>query len=76
MRKGRDGEKKRKKEKTDDYRAHNVITSSRPPERWPLERHTLVPIFWHKKHSEIYETFFLPIKFQFWLNFFKSDVPD
>ena len=34
MRKGRDGEKREK----------NVIASSRPPERRPLERHTLAPI--------------------------------
>ena len=55
MRKGRDGgEKKGKmgKEKTtgkkevknDDYNGHYVIASSKPPERRPLERHTLVPI--------------------------------
>ena len=52
MRKGRDGgkrEKKRnwrkKKEKTDENSGHYVITSSRPPERRPLERRTLVPIY-------------------------------
>ena len=32
-----------KKEKTGDYSGHYVIASSRPPERQPLERHTLVP---------------------------------
>ena len=50
MRKGRDGEKCEKKtekkgEKTDDYSGNYVIASSRLPERQPLERHTLVPIF-------------------------------
>ena len=52
MRKGRDGEKnggkkrggEKKREKTDDYSGHYVIASSRPPERRPLERRTLVPI--------------------------------
>ena len=53
MRKGRDGEKKtgekkeekkrEKKEKMDENSVHYVIASSRPPERRPLERHTLVP---------------------------------
>ena len=45
MRKGRDGEKNngKKKEKTDDYSGHYVIASSQPPDRRPLERHTLVP---------------------------------
>ena len=31
--------------KTDDYSGHYVIASSRPPERRPLERRPLVPIF-------------------------------
>ena len=53
MRKGRDGgngkktgkEKNgEKKEKTDENSGHYVIASSRPPERRPLERHTLAPI--------------------------------
>ena len=50
MRKGRDGEKKnggkngKKGEKTDDYSGQYVIASSQLPERWPLERLTLVPI--------------------------------
>ena len=46
MRKGRDGGEKTggKKEKTDDYSGHYVITSSRPPKRRLLERRTLVPI--------------------------------
>ena len=47
MRKGRDGEEKKtggkKGENTDDYSGHYVIASSRPPERRPLERGTLVP---------------------------------
>ena len=47
MRKGRDGEKKngkkKKREKTDGNSGHYVIASSRPPERWPLERRTLAP---------------------------------
>ena len=49
MRKGRDGEKwgekngGKKEEKTDENSGHYVIASSRPPERQPLERRTLVP---------------------------------
>ena len=51
MRKGRDGEKRekknkknrKKKENTDENSGHYVIASSRPPERRPLERRTLVP---------------------------------
>ena len=46
MRKGRDGEeKKKRKEKNDVFSGHYVIASSRPPERRPLERRPLVPIF-------------------------------
>ena len=57
MRKGRDREKKKrekrkkkrktgkKEEKTDENSGHYVIASSRPPERRPLERRTLAPIF-------------------------------
>ena len=56
MRKGRDGGKKRgkkngekkKREKTDENSGHYAIASSRPPERRPLERRTLAPI-WAKK---------------------------
>ena len=48
MRKGRDGEKNeektKKQEKTDENSGHYVVASSRPPERQPLERRTLVPI--------------------------------
>ena len=46
MRKGRDGGEKngKKREKIDDYSGHYVIDSSRPTERRPLERRTLVPI--------------------------------
>ena len=55
MRKGRDGgktggkkrgkkKKKKEEEKTDENSGHYVITSSRPPERRPLERRTLAPI--------------------------------
>ena len=45
MRKGRDGgEKREKKEKTDENSGHYVIASSRPPERRPLERRTLLAI--------------------------------
>ena len=48
MRKGRDREKNGEKtggekKKTDDFSGHYVIASSQPPERRPLERHTLVP---------------------------------
>ena len=45
MRKGCDGGKKtgEKKEKTDENSGHYVVASSRPPERRPLERRTLVP---------------------------------
>ena len=49
MRKGRDGGKKtgkngkKKREKTDGNSGHYVIASSRPTERRPLERLTLVP---------------------------------
>ena len=55
MRKGRDGEKKKrekkktgkkreKKENTDENSGHYVIASSRPPKCRPLKRCTLVPI--------------------------------
>ena len=45
MRKVDDGEKKeKKKEKNGVFSGHYVIASSLPPERRPLERHTLVPI--------------------------------
>ena len=51
MRKGRDVEKngkknggKKREENTDENTGHYVIASSRPPERPPLERHTLAPI--------------------------------
>ena len=45
MRKSRDGgETGKKKEKTDENSGHYVVASSRPPERQPLERRTLVPI--------------------------------
>ena len=50
MRKGRDGEKKKrgkkkdgKKRNTYENSGHYVIASSRPPERRPLERRTLAP---------------------------------
>ena len=53
MRKGRDGEKKKReknekkrekrKENTDENSGHYVIASSRPPESRPLERRTLAP---------------------------------
>ena len=54
MRKGRDGEKngknakkngkKKEEENKDENSGHYVIASSRPPERRPLERRTIVPI--------------------------------
>ena len=47
MRKGRDGEKietGKNGENNGVFSAHYVIASSRPPERRPLERRTLVPI--------------------------------
>ena len=45
MRKGRDGEKKKKGEKkTNENSGHYNIASSRPPERRTLERRTLAPI--------------------------------
>ena len=49
MRKVDDGEekekeKRKKREKNDVFSGHYVIASSRPPERRPLERRTLVPI--------------------------------
>ena len=59
MGKGRDGGEKKlekngeKKEKTDDYSGHYVIASSRPPERRPLKRRTLVPIK-EKSNSSLY----------------------
>ena len=34
---------KKEKEKTDENSGHYVIASSRPPERRPLERHSLAP---------------------------------
>ena len=37
------GGKREKKEKTDENSGHYVIDISRPPERRPLERRTLVP---------------------------------
>ena len=49
MRKGNSGEQKAEsgeengEEKTDGNSGHYVIASSRPPERRPLERRTLVP---------------------------------
>ena len=43
MRKGRDREKRKKKKYTDENSGHYIIASSRPPERRPLERHTLAP---------------------------------
>ena len=44
MRKGRDGGNgKKTPEKTDENSGHYVISSSRPPERRPLERRTLAP---------------------------------
>ena len=36
---------RQKEEKTDENSGHYVIASSRPPERRPLERRTLAPIF-------------------------------
>ena len=45
MRKGCDGEKKEWKTNNDVYSGHYVIASSQPPEGWPLERRTLVPIY-------------------------------
>ena len=49
MRKGRDREKtgeggKKEEEKNDENSGHYIIASSRPPERRPLERRSLVPI--------------------------------
>ena len=43
MRKGCDGEKIKKKEKTGENSGHYVVASSKPPERRPLERRTLAP---------------------------------
>ena len=65
MRKGRDGEKrekrrgkkrgkKKKKEKTDENSGHYIISSSRPPERRPLERHTLAPIYPFSLHPSLH----------------------
>ena len=52
MRKVDDGEekkrkrkKKKEKEKNGVFSGHYVIASSLPPERRPLERRTLVPIY-------------------------------
>ena len=39
----RSRQNREKKEKTDENNGHYVIASSRPPERWPLERRMLVP---------------------------------
>ena len=36
----------KKEENTDESSGHYVVASSRPPERRPLERRTLVPIEW------------------------------
>ena len=41
----------KKEEKTDDYSGHYVIASRWPPERRPLERHTLVPIRDYSKNK-------------------------
>ena len=55
MRKGRDGGKrektgkktggKKRKENMDENSGHYIIASSQPPERRPLERRSLMPIF-------------------------------
>ena len=46
MRKVDDGKKEKKeKEKNVVFSGHYVIASSRPPERRPLERRMLVPMF-------------------------------
>ena len=55
MRKGHNGEKKRgektakqnrkKKDKTNENSGHTGIANSQQPDRRPLERHTLVPIY-------------------------------
>ena len=53
MRKGRDGEKRgEKKENMDENSGHYVIASSGPPERRPLERRTLAPIFAPRKEFQ------------------------
>ena len=44
MRKGCDGGEKKRWEKTDENIGHYVIVSSRPADRQPLGRRTLVPI--------------------------------
>ena len=55
MRKGHNGEEKQgeKKAKTDENSGHYVIASSRPFERRPLKRRTLVP---KSKNSTILKT--------------------
>ena len=66
MRKGRNGEEKKrgkkrgekrggKKENTDENSGHYVIASSRPPERRPLERRTLAPILVLNCSSETHD---------------------
>ena len=50
MRKGRDGEKKTGKKKTDENSGHYVIASSQRPERRPLERRTLATKSFQAEH--------------------------
>ena len=64
MRKGRNGgetgEKNGgKKEKTNDYSGHYVISSSQLPKRRPLERRTLVPKCFTRSFFPFHKTFFL-----------------
>ena len=50
MRKGNNGEKRENgEEKTDENSGHYIIASRRQPERRPLERRTLVPIYDYDK---------------------------
>ena len=47
-------EKTGKKENTDENSGPYIIASSRPPERRPLERHTLVTIGQNRIHNSCY----------------------
>ena len=55
----KNGEKK--EEKTDENSGHYAIASSRPPERRPLERRTLIPTF--EISHKIFTTFISLVSF-------------
>ena len=52
---------KKTKKKTDENSGHYAIASSRPPERRPLERRTLIPTF--EISHKIFTTFISLVSF-------------